>query len=478
MSIEVESKINGEVTTGDAAASMPMPKVAEAKPALWRRRRIQFAALLGVVILIAGAVGTNLLIRQYSPDGVTRAYLSALQSGNADAAWGVMQVSAAPGQPSASLTDRAALQSAMRTKLDLRSFAISDVRQIDPNRATVSFAYDTTSGTQQGKFVVERSGENRFGLIPDWHVLVVATILQFNLPAGNAGVSIDGHPLALNEGTSQVAVLPVAHHIDFAGTSMLAEQSATVDTFMSAGQTVAYRPQLTSAGTARTASAVKSFFATCAARTNLRPDGCPQTYNNDFARSLHWQLVGDPTQGMTVSFDDKLQPSASGRYQMVIAYDEAGINGTSHDLVAGGYKAPLVFAPTDVAVASISAATSAPGLQRPASVTDQAVKDVVSKAFAKCAQAQAMVQADCPQLIARPFADNVRWTLNGDPLGSATVSFDSNTGAFKVRGDFSMTASFRISGYPSSGDSATTTYDAYVLWDGQSLQVVTIGGNF
>jgi len=89
-----------------------------------------------------------------------------------------------------------------------------------------------------------------------------------------------------------------------------------------------------------------------------------------------------------------------------------------------------------------------------------------------------MAQADCPQFIARPLADNVRWTLNGDPLASATVSFDSNTGAFKVRGDFRMTASFQISGYPSSADSATATYDAYVLWDGQSLQVVTIGGNF
>jgi hypothetical protein len=181
---------------------------------------------------------------------------------------------------------------------------------------------------------------------------------------------------------------------------------------------------------------------------------------------------------MSVGFDDKLQPFASGRYQMVIAYQEAGISGTSHDLVAGGYRATLVLAPTDVAVASISASTSAPALQRPASVTDQAVRDAVSKAFAKCAQALAMAQADCPQLIFRVLADHVRWTLNGDPLASATVSFDSNTGAFRVRGNFSMTASYQISGYAYSGDSATTTYDASVLWDGQALEVVTIGGAY
>jgi hypothetical protein len=163
---------------------------------------------------------------------------------------------------------------------------------------------------------------------------------------------------------------------------------------------------------------------------------------------------------------------------MTVAYQEPGRSGTSHEVVAGGYNALLVLAQTDLTVASISAAASAPALLRPTSVTDQAVKDVVSKAFAACAQAPVTAEADCPQDLIRAIADNVRWTLNGDPLASATVTFDSQTGVFKVHGNFSTTASFQINGYTTSGDSGTTTYDAHVLWDGQSLQVVTIAGGF
>jgi len=479
MSIEVEPEVETQVQVPIAPETpLPAAPVAAVKPAPWRRRRVQVAAVLSVVILIAGVVGANLLIRQYSPDGVTRDYLSAIQSGNADAAWGAMQVSAAPSQVSGSLTDRSALEASMRTKVDLKSFDVSGVEQVSSNRAIVSFAYDTASGTKQGQLVVERSGENRFGLIPDWHVLVVPTILQITLPTGSAGISIDGHALALSEGASQVAVLPVAHRIEFTGTSMLAEQGATVDAFMSAGQTVAYHPQLTAAGSARAAAAVKAFFASCVGKTQLKPDACPQAYDNPYIDSVQWQLIGDPTQGMSVAFDDKLQPTALGRYQMIVSYQEDGISGTSHDLVAGGYSAVLVLAQTDLAVASISASTSVPAAQRPASVTDQEVEALVSKAFATCAQAQASEQADCPQQLIRAIADNVRWTLNGDPLASATVTFDAQSGVFKVHGNFSMTASFQINGYPTSGDSSTVSYDAYVLWDGQSLQLVTIAGNY
>ena len=478
MSIEVEPKVNGEASTADAAASVSVATVVAARPPLWRRRGIQVAALVAVLILIAGAVGTNLLIRQYSPDGVARDYLSALQSGNADASWGVMQVSSPPSQTIPSLTDRAALQAALRTKVDLKRFATTSVVQVDSNRSIVSFAYDTSAGSKQGQLVVERSGENRFGLIPDWRVVAVPTILQFDLPTGGVGVSIDGHDVALKEGTSRMAVLPVAHRIDFKGTAMLAEQTAVVDAFGSAGQTVAYRPQLTSAGTAAGVAAVKAFFTTCAAKTDLRPDGCPQTYDNAFAGSVQWQLVGDPTQGMSISFDDKLQPTASGRYQMIVSYHEPGMTGTSHDIAAGGYNAILVLAPTDLAVASIAASNGAPAFQRPTSITDQQVKDMVAKAFGACAQARATAQADCPQQLVRALADNVRWRLNGDPLGSATVTFDAQTGVFEVHGDFSMTASFQINGYPTDGDSATIAYDAYVLWDGQNLQLVTMSGAY
>lgn len=478
MSIEVEPKVNGEVATATVAESAAVATVTAPAPQFWRRRRIQVIAFLAVILLIAGAVGTNFLIRQYSPDGVTRDYLSALQAGNADAAWGVMDVNAAPSVTAASLSDRAALQAALRTKLDLNSFAVSGVNQIDSNRATVSFAYDTSSGSKQGQLVLVRSGDNRYGLLPDWRVVIVPTILQLTLPSGIGGVSIDGHSLALSDGTFQVAVLPVDHIIDFGGTAMLADQKVKVDAFMSAGQKVAPELQLSDAGDAAAAAAVKAGFAACAQKTVLQPDGCPQSESAPFRTSPQWQLIGDPTQNMSLAFDQDLKLFATGHFQMVIAYQEAGLTGTGHDISAGGYRAALSLSPSDINVQSISSDDQVGALQRPAGATDQAAEDLVAKAMTRCASLIGGSPADCPQNLARSYADNVHWSLSANPVAGASVSFDTATGIFTVTGSFQMSASYTVNGYAESAASDYDHYYAYLLWDGQALQLITIAGGF
>ena len=474
-----------EVDTTSEAASGPAPALEVVQPnpttrlPRWRQRRFQIAAGLAVVALIAGFLGNNLIARQYTPDGVVRQYLGALQAGDASSAWSVIQVSA-PAQPAAvSLTDKSALQAALAiAKPDIRSFAINATSQIDPGTSSVDFSYDTVSGSKQAKFVAQRSAETHLLLYQGWRVVITPTMLEINLPNGAGGVAIDGKALALPPGKSTVAVLPIAHRIQFAGTDVLAAQTLPVDAFFSAGQPVAYQPKLTSAGTDKVKAAVKAFLANCAQNASLAPDKCPQSYSNTFANAVQWQLVGDPTQDLAVGFDQNLNPAATGHFQMVVAYQEPGITGNPHDLSAGGYAASLLLGTSDVTVNSISSSNGVADVPRPAGATDQAAKDLVTKAFTKCAVASGLSPADCPQVLLSGVADNVRWKLMGDPLAGALVSFDSKTGILTVHGAFEMTPTFTINGYASTSRSYYDHYYARLLWDGQALQLVTIVGGF
>ncbi len=476
MSVEVETQEPSSIEAPtDLKAS---PAAITSRLPAWRQRRYQLTALLVAIAFVAAVAGNNFFSRQYSPDGAVRQYLGALQSGDANSAWSVIQVSAPAGSAQVSLLDRAALNAALASaKPDIRSFAITDTTVADSTTSMVDFSYDTSQGTKQAKFVVQRSGENHFGVYPAWHLEIQPTLLQLSLPAGSGGVSIDGKAVSLPAGKSTVAVLPLAHKIQFNATSMLASQSVAVDTFFSLAQSVAYEPKLTDTGMLKAKAAVKAAFDACAKQTGLAPAGCPQSYSNDFASKIQWQVVGDPTQDLTIGSDQDSNLVAAGHFQMMVAYQEDGIDGTSHSPSSGPYSAALNLTSADVSVSSIKATAGVPGLQRSSGATDQAVKDLVTKAFAACASAKSATPADCPQRLSAPDVSNVSWTLNGDPVGGSSVTFDQTSGLFTVKGNFAMTANFDISGYPYSRASYNTTYEADLLWDGSALQLVTISGD-
>jgi hypothetical protein len=130
----------------------------------------------------------------------------------------------------------------------------------------------------------------------------------------------------------------------------------------------------------------------------------------------------------------------------------------------------------DVAVGSIDNTRDVIALQRPAGATDQAVKDLVSQGLARCAKSTTAVTPDCPQELVDYQPYNINWSMSADPLAGATISFDSNTGFITVRGNDTMTASYLTGGIAKSGASFTRSYVAYLLWDGQGVQLVTILG--
>jgi hypothetical protein len=476
MSTEVETKDSASSEPAAApSVSSTLPRLA---PAPWRQRRYQIIAGALAIALIAAFAANNVLARQYSPAGAVSQYLSAIQSGDANAAWSLIQVSAPTTTVDATLIDRASLQAALGSaRPDIRSFAVIQTANADANMAAVAFSYETAAGTKQSTFTVQRSGDTRFGFFPIWHVVLTPAFLRFVLPKGSAGVTIDGKAIALPEGAkSVVAVLPLSHKIQFNGTQILETQTVGVDAFSAATQAVPYQPKFTSAGLVAAKTAIKAAFDACAKSTSFAPNGCPQKNDTYFVNSPQWQVVGDPVQDLTISFDQDLKPFGTGHYQMEIAYQGAGSPGTHHDVSSGGYNAQLQLTASDVAVGSIGAVQGLPALQRPAAASDQAAKDLVSKALQQCSAQRLQSPPDCPQQIVAAGVSNVRWTLGGDPLANATVTFDQQSGVFTVHGSLAMSASYDWLGIAETGSSFYPAYNALLFWDGQGFVLVTIQG--
>lgn len=448
-----------------------------AKSRPWRQRRFQVGAGLVVLVLVLGLVANNLVARQYTPEGAVRQFLSALQSRDAAAVWNVIQVSASTRPAVATLTDEASLRAALATtKPDLKSFDVVAAADANATTVIVAASYETSAGSKQGNFVVQRSGEKRFAIYPAWRVVVAPALLEIALPKGSAGIAVDGKTLALPEGKSIVAVLPLAHQVKFNGTQILAAHTVSVDAFLSLGESVGYQPQLTAAGSDAARTAIKAYFDNCAKLSTATPDPqvCPQGSNS--GSSGHWHLVGDPTQDLAISLDSDLNMAGVGHYQMLFSYpgDSAG---SGRSASAGGYTAAIVLSPGDLKIASIQPLLDLPGLTRPAGATDQDALALARKGLVHCATVRAEAVPNCPQVPPDFGITNVRWTLVGDPLVGATVSFDSNTGVFTVHGGFEMSVSYRFFGYPRTGSSWHKGYYAHLLWDGQALQLVNIDGD-
>jgi len=471
-----DAAVESPVTSNEVASSAAV----SAKRKLSQGRRLQIGAGALIALVVAAVLGNNLIASQYTPDGAVRSYLGAIQSSNAPAAWDQIEISAPASSATASLTDRAALQSALaNAKPDFRSFDITSTSNPDASTAMVAVTFATSKGTRQANFVVKRSGDKRYVFYPIWRVLLTPNLLTFTLPKGSAGVSIDGKSLALPDGKSSVATLPLAHNVVFNSTPLLAQQAVAVDGFLSGNEAVAYSAKFTEPGMARVKAAVSGFFNdVCAKQTAPNPDRatCPQATGTSLSYSGQWHLVGDPTQDLAITSDADQNISAVGHFQMVFAYDEHLVQGTRHVPSGGTYTARMLLDDSHVTVGGITKLAAMPARQRPDGATDQAARDLGAKAFAQCAAISAETVGDCPQAAPDINIANVHWALNGDPISGSTVSYDGRSGLLTVHGSFSMSVSYTWFGSARNRSSYVTAYDASLFWDGQALQLITVDG--
>jgi hypothetical protein len=424
------------------------------------------------------------LEQQYSPASAVEQYLGATETGNAATAWAAAQIEAPAKPVDAKLLNQAALQAALAgTRANYQGLGLGTTTfGSGGGTATVGYSYRRLGATHQAAAIVERdSNERRLGFYPVWRVVVSPALLSFNLPPGGGTVSIDGQPLSLPTGkTFTVAVLPLPHRVELQASAMLQGDSQSVDSTDASGveTKVSFSAKLTASGTQKAGDAIKAAFAVCAAATSLRPEACPQSDSQPLADQPRWQLIGDPTADLAVALDASQQLAATGYYQMIFGYHPTYGSGTEHDAIGGGYRALLRLTSTDVQPGSLAPATDLPAASRPSGATDQAATDLVAKALTACAAATSAEVNDCPQLTTLSVTNptNLHWTLTGDPVAGATVSFDGARSVLTVSGNFSMGIDFDMSGGHFHETSPVNRYRADLFWNGSALQLVTIVG--
>jgi len=479
MHTELETTASSNHEPAAAVATEPPRRVVtgpKRSTRWWLRPGYQLLAGAVILVLVAAIATNNMISRQYSPDGTVRAYLGAVESGDSNAAWINAEVAAAGRSTTASLIDQPAMRAALSNGYrDLKGFAIDSVSNVSAATAAVAVTVGTSSGSKQLRFVVVRSSDRRYGLYPIWRVELAPVILQFKLPQVASQVSIDGRSISLPSGASTVAVLPLDHRLLWAGSDLIAPQTVKVEAMVSGDQAVPYLPTLTASGLSKAKAAVTAYFSdVCVRRTTTeQSSSCPQSTNAYVTHTGQWSLVGDPTNDLAISSDGQ-NLTGVGHYQMVFSYAENGWQGLRHVAQGGGYSAQLDVKASDFSILRITRVDGLVGLQRPTAATDQAAKDVVTKAFAQCAAVPAEHVADCPQQAPDVIITNVHWALTNDPASGAVVTYDGNTGVFTMHGNFSMSVTYTHFGQNDSGNSLYTSFDAYLFWTGQAFQLVTI----
>ncbi|HVB78146.1 MAG TPA: hypothetical protein VNI34_10140 [Candidatus Nitrosotalea sp.] len=452
----------------------------------WRSRlgwRTRLAAL-AILLLLVAAIGANLyLTNLYGPQGAARQYLAALGSGDANALWALINHPSAPTGVQDSLLDRAALNAALEVDHSPITNVTVDPATIAGSVATVSVSYRRSGAISSQTLTLSQGADRHLGIYPTWRVDLVPALLSISLPPGGGGLTVDGRNVEVGSGSPQtIAVFPLHHTVNFAGNGMVeaASQDVASAAALSSGKmTVAFPTKLTAAGLAKAQQGIKDALAACAAATEAAPNGCPQSAVSITASHYSWKLVGDPTADLTLTPSPDGTLKGTGHYVMILTYQPVVRGGTEHQAFGGDYSALLVITGTDIKPTSMAAGSGIAALPRPAGATDQAAKDLVGPAIAKCGSAAVDLPDDCPQsdFDAFPPINHPQWSLSGDPLSAAVIAWDGAQGILTVSGPFQMFLDYGDSLGENHHDPSTTkSFQAQLVWDGSALNLVTILG--
>jgi hypothetical protein len=236
----------------------------------------------------------------------------------------------------------------------------------------------------------------------------------------------------------------------------------------------------------RAISAAGAQLQACSQAQALAAVGCPQvaTAAGDAAlvESVHWTLLNDPLSGAVAVAQTKFGNPANHtapvtkvtvyeRFQMDATYAETG---DTHSYVAysggiaeatmtwnGSTFENVTFSPGSAA-GHLLPGVIVPPLERPASATDAAVLGAVGAGFTSCPAVTTL--PNCAAGVTTP------WTVVGDPIQGAVVTFDSRQGDFTVTGSYAMTGTDNLGNPVTAGGHYTAT----LFFDGGQLHLLSI----
>lgn len=452
-------------------ASLPLSRfLAFSRRRGWLSQLIAGAAL---ALLVGGLVLNNYLGAYYSADGTAVAYVEAMGRGDAASAWSLMSVSGG-GAPAggADLATEAGL--ARQLQLEPARTGVTEVKVVShrtvPGGAQITVSYKTNGGVANIQLTLtEETTEKHFGVYPTWVVAALPSTVSVKSPG--VPYAVDG--ARLSQATLLVRVLPGRHVVTTPQTSLFRGFATVIDAEGGQPLSATLAPDLLSAANTDVATVVKAAVSACIA--NPYGGRCPGSFH---AFTGQWQLVGDPTAGMSVAVDTDGRPIAIGHYLATVRQTFGG--GASDLAVGGAYRATLETSGSAFKVDSLEDASDVPPIKRPAVPSDADLLQAVNAGMAACIAKTEPSPDDCPQSLSPGVqATGLHWTWDSDPMAGATASFDAQTGIYHVIGRFAATATYAESLLGTTGQRtghSSGKYDAELVLDGASLHVVTING--
>jgi hypothetical protein len=231
-------------------------------------------------------------------------------------------------------------------------------------------------------------------------------------------------------------------------------------------------PGLPSDWRERALAAALARLQTCAQASELAPTGCPQIADLGGATpdSLHWSLLNQPLAGAAIvprpaddgygSTQVGAEISVFGLFQMNATYTVAGDPRLHYAYSSGVAEARMTWSGS--AVENVRFVSG--------SVANQLPPDVQMPQFERPADVLDIAVLIALQQELDAWATPAGGTLVGDPLATASVTFDAVHGTFAVAGTYTTTAA-------GSTEPVTNPFTASLVYDGQNLLVLSISGS-
>jgi len=429
---------------------------------VWNRSlatAVAVVVLAALVVAVGGVYGASVT----SPEAIAKSYVNSVGLNDAAAVWDDVDVSGSTGttQHLTGQSDLKAMMALTENRHPKRDAIAATRTDTNGSSSTVTVSWKEGSQTQSETLVLRHAVDNRYLFFSDWRIVIVPTTLTFDLPAPDTRVTVDGTPVAASGSSVTVDVFPGYHKVSASASSLFEADTQTLNA-SGDSTTVKFSLNLTTAASDAIVKSLGDFFANCAAATVASPDGCPES-SFDSGSGFKWTIVGDPTSSLALSIDTSNKVHAIGHYLMLDTFRSSFTNGVNHRFEAGPYEAVMDWNGSTMNTESVSRAFEAPQLTAPADVTDAQIRAAVLAAFKSCTKAPPDGSADCPQYDFVFEASNFHWTLKGNPVTSAAVSFDADKGFWKVTGRYTFHDSYDESFLGHQETNRSGTYSAYVI---------------